>query len=250
MAQQLSINPLQSHDSLLQSIVKHTAQSLLAEKLILPPLSAASNEAVSSEYVSEIMTALCLYFHRDFALSKFPQQPLYGELGRGPVDFLLQSGDFMVCVTEVKRYGTLEQGCAQNIAQLNAVLGRNKKRKRESSPESDEKELYSIGLVSNGAEWYVLKLADPTASGETSSVEITHLEPLPLESKCVEPQCISASSSNSAHGSSDAAASSSVTLATFEQALTQLLSYLIPPITGYMADHAQLHSNKRLRTHK
>lgn len=42
--------------------------------------------------------------------------------GRGPVDFALMVGDLIICVTEVKREGSLEQGMAQNIAQLDAAL--------------------------------------------------------------------------------------------------------------------------------
>lgn len=237
----LTITPLSKSDPRLSAIVDHISQRLLTEKLVLPALH-ASNEAVASEYVSAVMTGVCLYFYEEYQLQKYPQKELNGELGRGPVDFELISPvlDFIACVTEVKKYGSVEQGCAQNLAQLNAVLTTNKRKRKWD--DTVDVSAYSIGVVSNGEIWYVLKLLDTISVDVESDVDvavrIAELPSLPLSFPCQRPMCIhdpraqvgdTSSDDNTTSRSSDVS-TAGTTAADMRTALFELLSSLIAPI--------------------
>jgi len=200
----LSITPIVTNGRL-STIIDHTLNRLCAEQSVLPPLN-TGKEAVASEYVSAVLTGLCLYFRNEHALIKSPQQELSGTYGRGPVDFVILLDEIMVCVTEVKRDGSLEQGLAQNIAQLDAALlesNKIRKRSREtaglsldgrrataaasSSSSADElTQPFSMGIVSNASTWYLLRMTQAAdAEGDEDAevaprIQMAELARLPL----------------------------------------------------------------------
>jgi hypothetical protein len=241
-AHPLAIAPM-AMDARLTRIVDHIVERLRAERTVLPPLD-VSKEAVASEYVSGVLTALCLYLLPEHRIIKTPQQDLSGTYGRGPIDFVLQVGEVMVCVTEVKRYGSLEQGLAQNIAQLDAALGQaKKKRRREAEPEDPTHPVFSIGIVSDAVCWRVLQMS-MQPDGDTF-VRMAELPSLPLNEACDRPACISSeavpqavaspasavtAAASAAAVSFPSAAAASSSPDSLRSHLEQLLARLLPPI--------------------
>lgn len=234
----LVIEPMLLNDHL-TSIINHTKERLCAERSILPSLN-TSNEAVASEYISAVMTAICLYFQSDHpSIMKSPQQDLSGTYGRGPVDFVLKIGEVMVCVTEVKRYGPLVQGLAQNIAQLDAALSQSsKKRKREESSDSDS---FTIGIVSDAVCWWILKMTKCTAD-DTTQVLMKELTPLPLNDACAPPLCAATYTHSSASSSSSSLPPSN----SLDDPLNKLLLHLLPPIQECIQKYTQAAKKQKI----
>ena len=245
---QLVIQPMDTNNERFQCIVNHTVERLIAERAVLPALD-ISTEAVASEYVSAVITAICLYFFDDYKMRKRPQHELFGQYGRGPADFVVHAEGVEVCVTEVKKHGSLEQGIAQNIAQIEATLSaNNKKRKRE--PDSDARYLpnYSLGIVSNAECWYMQKLSvtEEKEGEEKPIVQIAHLNSLPLQDDCGRPSCLPSPSSPSSSSCSLSSSSPSSSLSPLRTALNKLLSFLLP----HIQEAIHLSTAKRSRTHE
>jgi hypothetical protein len=262
-ANPLRITPMVMNARLAR-VVDHAVERLRTERSVLPPLN-VSKEAVASEYVSAVMTAVCLYLLSDHGITKTPQQDLSGTYGRGPIDFVLEVSEIMVCVTEVKRYGNFEQGLAQNIAQLDAALSQAKKtrkRKREAESEDPALPAFSIGIVSDAVCWRVLQMsAQP--DGDTL-VRMAELPSLPLNEACDMPACVSSEAASQAVAPSLAAGSSAGTATvasaaanpaaaaaspspdTLRSHLEQLLTRLLPPIQQSIEQREQ--AAKRRRT--
>lgn len=264
-AHPLAITPMAMPDARLTRIVDHVVERLRAERTVLPPLD-VSKEAVASEYVSGVLTALCLYLLPEHRIIKTPQHDLSGTYGRGPIDFVLQvaMGDVAVCVTEVKRDGSLEQGLAQNIAQLDAALGQaKKKRKRGSEPEDPAHPVFSmIGIVSDAVCWRVLQMS-ALPDGDTL-VRMAELPTLPLHAACDRPACISseavpqalaspasavpAAASAVAGVPPAAAAAASSSPDSLRSHLEQLLARLLPPIQQCIVQREQAAKRRKKET--
>ena len=247
-ANPLPITPM-AMDARLTRIVDHIVERLRSERTVLPSLR-VTNEAVASEYVSAVLTAICLYFLPDHPITKTPQQDLSGTYGRGPIDFVLQVDEVAVCVTEVKRYGTLEQGLAQNIAQLDAALSQAKrKRKREAESDDPAHPVFSIGIVSDALSWCVLQMS-VQADGDTL-VCMADLPSLPLNDACDRPvciieECITQPTSEPAA----AAAASSLSPDYLRAHLEQLITHLLPPIKQCIEQREQATKRRKIEERK
>lgn len=263
----------------LERIVDHTVERMIAENNLLPKLKCAQ-AGVASEYVSAVLTAVCLYLRSDDSrVMKLPQHQLEGTYGRGPVDYVLDTwgrnnSGIIACVTMIRFDESIEseyeKAAAINLIQIEAAMQRDKKlriRRRERKGQSaaddarpldgptgtdSDTDRFPIGLVSDGCDWLMTQLTtEPDGTFDVCMIDLPRLD---VTRSYGTPACI-----NMHHGDSDqpvptAAAAAATSSHSFgasvrvidsdvlRSELVTLLSYLLPPLEECIQYNKRHHS--------
>lgn len=151
------------------------------------PISECAESSVR-EFISTVILA-CAKISKDVRL--VADREIIGKRGNGPVDYAMLYKNYFIIITEAKR-DDLEKGVVQNLAQLiasreeflyNASDLNNKRKYMDLA--ADILEVPSIGLVSTGKEWLLIRyvLHPEPAAFRSAPISLPLVDGSPKEMK-------------------------------------------------------------------
>jgi len=149
----------QRQESFLKEILRRIAKAF--------HYAVSSNEATARNYINPIIVEAVSAVQETHASVRLAvEEQSDGSKGYGRFDYVILCEELAVVVTEAKMV-EVQNGIAQNIAQLHTVVEESKKRKR-SDGTPIVKAVY--GIVTTGNEWRFLSWKIPTTNNSKPTV--------------------------------------------------------------------------------